>query len=210
VSLARAWPLAVLLALAGAGVGLFGYLRLPHWGFIRLGDAIVPKWPGLAILPALALAGALGAGLASSRRAAARAAPRQPGLTGVWVLALAALLLVAEGALVAQSLNPEFDVVRWGFEAVATLLILIGAALRRRRASAAAGRLMIFAAVALAVATVFLPDPPLLIALAIVGAAGPFAIAWSRSRRTEKPPSTPVVTVDRDVAVGKVAGPHDR
>jgi hypothetical protein len=186
VSLRRAWPLAALLALACMSVGLFGHLRLPAWGFVRLGSVIVPKWPGLALLPALALGLALAVGLASRRRRAdPRAGPSQ-GLGGLLALAFAALLLVAEGALVAQALNPSFDVVRWGFMAAAALLILLGAGLRRSTSYAASGRLMIFAAVALAASVVFLPDPPLLVVLLVVGAGGPVALA--AARRGGRPP----------------------
>jgi uncharacterized membrane protein len=189
------------LTAATAALGLWAYVHLPAGATIAMNygadgqpHSHLPKALGLAVMPLVSL------GVVALLTALPRLAPNRKGLdasTGVFnllITGLAALFLVAEAALIAQAIDPAFDVLRWVFLASAVLLLLVGNMLgkvrhnyvlgiRTRWTLADArvwdkthrltGRLMVLGALALAAVAAFAPDHRLLIAALVLASAGP-------------------------------------
>lgn len=197
--------LAALLTVGAAAIGFWAYRALPADATIAISwrdlegrshDALPKLW-GLAILPAVSAivttSLVLAPRRARDRKGFASAAPAY----GLLMTSLAALLLVAEGAIIARALDPGFDVIRWVFLACAVLLVLVGNTLGKvrhnglfglRTAATRAdprvwdktqrftGRLMVICAVALGAVAFFAPDRRLLIAALVLAAAGPVLV----------------------------------
>ncbi|HEY1928290.1 MAG TPA: SdpI family protein [Caulobacteraceae bacterium] len=196
-------PVAISLGLVAFTVALavWGYVVLPadatiaihYTGLDGRSHPNMPKGPGLALLPAVSAIVLIS--VATSTRVLGRR--RWEGtaeVRGLLVTTLAALFLVAEGALIAQGLNPRFDAFRWIFMAAALLLLLVGNALGKVRHNFAlgvrtywtlsdarvwdkthrfTGRVMVLGALALAAFCAFAPNHGLLIATLVLAAAGP-------------------------------------
>lgn len=197
-------PVAIGLGFVALTVALavWGYLVLPadatiavhYTGLDGRSHSTMPKGPGLALLPAVS-AIVLIAVASSTRVVVARR--RWEGaaeVRGLLVATLTALFFVAEGALIAQGLNPRFDAFRWIFMAAALLLLLVGNALGKVRHNFVlgvrtywtlsdarvwdkthrfTGRAMVLGALVLAAVCGFAPNHGLLIATLVLAAAGP-------------------------------------
>jgi uncharacterized membrane protein len=196
--LARPLALAGLITLATIAIAIWGYVQLPagvtfpmNYGIDGRPHSFLPKPEGLAVMPAVsALVVTILAWVsARSRRVAASAEAY-----GLLVTGLAALFLVAQGALIAQAIDPAFDVLRWVFLAAAVFLVLLGNTLGKVRQNSVfgvrtkatlgdariwdkthrfTGRWMVLAALALAALALLAPDHRLLIAGLVLAAAGP-------------------------------------
>lgn len=211
--------LAGLLTAANVAIAAWAYFLLPEGATIAIGwhgldgaaHSAMPKLAGLSIMPLVALVVTTSLSLAPLRARNLKGFAASAGVYGLLMTSLAALFLVAEGALVARALDPTFDVLRWVFLACAVLLVLVGNALgkvrhndvfgvRTRWTLADArvwdktqrftGRLMVLGALALAAFAGFYPDHPLLIATLVVAAAGPYVAGalYSRTLAREAKP----------------------
>lgn len=200
MNLQRPLRLAALMTAASAAMGVWAWRQLPgatipmNYGLDGHPHALLPIWQGLAVMPAVS------AGVTLLLGALPRIAPNRKGLEasegpyGLLIMALAALFMVAQAALIAQAIDPAFDVLRWVFLAAAVVLVLVGNLLGKVRHNFVfgvrtrwtladprvwdktqrfSGRLMVLAALALAAFAAFLPDHPLLIVSLVVAAAGP-------------------------------------
>ncbi len=212
--------LAGLLVGANVAIAVWTFFALPAGANIVVGwndlsgaaRQTMPKLPGLAIFPLVALVVTAALAFAPRRsRDPEKLAPSSASF-GLLITSLAALFLVAEGALVARGFDPAFDVIRWVFLAAAVLLVLVGNTLGKVRhndifgvrtpATLAdarvwdkthrfTGRLMVLGAAVLAAFAAFFPDHALLIATLIAVAAGaPLAGAlYARRLARETPPA---------------------
>lgn len=126
--LRRALALAGLVTLANVLVAVFGYARSPAW--VTFGPGHSPgaalKVEALAALPTVSLM--LVAGLALRGALSSSDREGRSGRLGLAVVSFAALLLVGEGALVAQAINPAFNASLWALLAAGVVLLLLARA----------------------------------------------------------------------------------
>jgi uncharacterized membrane protein len=218
MNLGRPMLYAGILTGATFAIGAWAYAILPpdatiaiSWRGLDGAHGAMPKLAGLAIMPLVALAVTTGLSLAPLRARNPKGMAASAGSYGLLLTSLAALFLVAEGALVERAINPDFDVLRWVFMAAAALLVLVGNTLGKvrhndvfgvrtpwTRADARVwdktqrftGRLMVVGALILAAFAGFLPDHALLVATLIAVAAGPYiaGAAYSRALAKATPP----------------------
>jgi uncharacterized membrane protein len=190
-------------------VGVWAYAVLPanaylpyHQGFGASQTGHLAKVYALALMPAIAavVVGAL-ARLPTLRRDPALDRSLVP--YGVLMVCLAGVLFVAQVGVAERLMNPEFDVVRMVFLAVAALLIAVGNYLGKIRQNQLFGvrtpwtlrdarvwdkthrvvaRLMVLAGLGLVAACIFIADLHLLIPVMIALTAGPpvFGVGYSR------------------------------
>jgi uncharacterized membrane protein len=193
--LQRSLLLALVLIAASAAVGVWAYRMLPagadvavHFGASGQPNSFMPKWPGLAILPAAGFVVVILLAFAPRWTKSGEALARSGGAFGIVLIGVAAMFLVGEAAIAMRALDPTFDVLRWLFVALGILLVVIGAVLGRiapnrlagvrtpwtladagvwARTHRFTGRLMTLAGVALAaLATLGADHTDLLVALA--------------------------------------------
>jgi len=201
MNLQRPLRLAAVLIAATAAVGVWAYATLPpgatiavHFNAHGYPDGFMPKGLGLALMPLI------GAGVILTLAFAPRLATDQAGLAesasayGVVLIGVAAMFLVAEGAIAMRALNPQFDVIRWLFLAVGVLIVVTGNLLGKVRRNGLfgvrtpwtlrdkrvwdrthrfTGRLMVLGGVALAAVAFLSADHADLILALVVCAAGP-------------------------------------
>jgi immunity protein, SdpI family len=201
MNLTRPLMLAAVLTLASAAMGVWAYVNLPtdavfpmNYGLDGRPHSFLPKAEGLAVMPLIS------ALLTAVLTYIPTRAHNKEGLFasadayGLLLTGLAALFLVAQGALIAQAFDPTFDVLRWVFLAAAVLLVLVGNSLGKIRQNDKfgirtrwtladarvwdkthrfAGRAMVLAAAALAALTYLASDRAVLIAGLVIAAAGP-------------------------------------
>jgi uncharacterized membrane protein len=194
--------IAALLNAGAAAIALWAYLALPSHAMIAINwhdlsgrsHGAMPKLPGLAILPAISVIVTTSLAFAPLRARDRSGFESALPAYGLLITSLAALFLVAEGAIIALALDPTFDVIRWVFLACAVLLVLVGNTLGKVRHNGLfgvrtratrkdarvwdktqrfTGRVMVIGAVALAAISFFAPDHRLLIAALVAAAAGP-------------------------------------
>jgi uncharacterized membrane protein len=201
MNLRRPLLLASLLIAGNAAMAIWAVIRLPpattiaiNYGLDGRPHSFLPVAGGVAIMPAVAalvtLVLAALPGVARNPKGLAASAPAY----GLLMTSLPALFLVAQAGLIAQAMDPGFDVLRWVFLAAAVLLMLVGNVLGKVRHNDVfgvrtrwtladprvwdkthrfTGRLMVLGALALAAVAAFMPDHPLLIATLVLAAAGP-------------------------------------
>ena len=202
---------AAMLNAGAVAIAVWAYFALPADAMIaitwhdlggRSHDAM-PKLFGLALVPAIAVVVTISLVLAQLRARDRKGFESALPAYGLLISSLAAVFLVAEGAIIARALDATFDVIRWVFLACAVLLVLLGNALGKVRHNALiglrtpqtrsdarvwdktqrfTGRLMVGGAIALAAIAFFAPDHRLLIAALVAAAAGP-VVAGSISAR---------------------------
>jgi uncharacterized membrane protein len=210
MNLGRPMAYAGLLTAANLAIGVWAYTILPtatiaiSWhGFDGTPHGTMPKLAALAIMPMVALIVTTSLSLVPLRAQNRKGLEASAGSYGLLLTSLAALFLVAQGALVERAINPDFDVLRWVFMAAAALLVLVGNTLGKVRHNDVfgvrtpwtladprvwdkthrfTGRLMVVGALILAAFAGFLPDHPLLIATLVAVAAGPYIAGAAYSR----------------------------
>jgi uncharacterized membrane protein len=210
MNLTRPMVYAGILTAATFAIGAWAYVILPpgatiaiSWRGLDGAHGALPKLVGLAIMPLVALVVISSLSLAPLRARNPKGLEASAGSYGLLLTSLAALFLVAEGALVERAINPDFDVLRWVFMAAAALLILVGNTLGKVRhndvfgvrtpwtladarvwdkTQRLTGRLMVAGALLLAAFAGFLPDHALLIATLVAVAAGPYIAGAVYSR----------------------------
>ena len=210
MNLTRPMVYAGILTAATFAIGAWAYVILPpgatiaiSWRGLDGAHGALPKVVGLAIMPLVALVVISSLSLAPLRARNPKGLEASAGSYGLLLTSLAALFLVAEGALVERAINPDFDVLRWVFMAAAALLILVGNTLGKVRhndvfgvrtpwtladarvwdkTQRLTGRLMVAGALLLAAFAGFLPDHALLIATLVAVAAGPYIAGAVYSR----------------------------
>lgn len=201
MNLTRPLMLAALLTLASAAMGVWAYQTLPvaavfpmNYGLDGRPHSFLPKAEGLAVMPLVAALVVTILAFIPSRARNKDGLRASADAYGLLITSLAALFLVAQGALIAHAFDPSFDVLRWVFLAAAALLVLVGNSLGKIRQNDKfgirtrwtladarvwdkthrfAGRAMVLAAAALAALTYLDPDHRLLIAGLVLAAAGP-------------------------------------
>jgi len=202
MNLTRPVALAALLTAGAAAIGVWAWLTLPatariainYHGLDGAAHPAMPKAVGLAIVPTVSALVTLCLALAPRRSRMLRGLEASASAYGLLITSLAALFLVTEGGLVAQAMDPSFDVFRWVFLGAAVLLMLVGNTLGkvrhndifgiRTRATLAdarvwdkthrfAGRLMVLGAAALAALAIVWPDHMALVAALVVAAVVP-------------------------------------
>lgn len=203
------------LAAASVAVGVWAYLALPADTMIAVNwhdlegrsHAAMPKLFGLALIPAISIVVTLSLAFAPLRARDRKGFESAVPAYGLLMTSLAALFLVAEGALITRAFDPTFDVIRWVFLACASFLVLVGNTLGKVRHNALigvrtpetradarvwdktqrfTGRAMVAGAIALALIAFFAPDRRLLIAALVAAAAGP-VLAGSIYARAQPP-----------------------
>jgi uncharacterized membrane protein len=206
---------AAVLTAASFAIGAWAYAILPPDATIAIGwhgldgaaHSALPKLAGLAILPLVALIVTTSLSLAPLRARNRKGFEASAQSYGLLLTSLAALFLVAQGALVERAINPDFDVLRWVFLAAAALLVLVGNTLGKVRHNDVfgvrtrwtladprvwdktqrfTGRLMVAGGLILATFAGFLPDHALLIATLVAVAAGPYIAGAVYSRTLAK------------------------
>lgn len=218
MNLTRPLTIAGALLAANVAVGLWAYQRLPATARIAIRyhsldghlHGTMPKLAGLALFPAVSavVTGALA--LAPARSRMLKGLEASADAYGLLITSLAALFLAAEGGLVAQAMDPRFDVFRWVFLAAAILLLLVGNTLGKVRhndvfgvrtpwtlASARVwdkthrltGRLMVAGGFALAVVAGLWPDHRLLVATLVLAVVGPTLAGALYSRAIAERPA---------------------
>jgi uncharacterized membrane protein len=215
--LQRPLMLALVLILAAVVVGAWAFRMLPadavipiHFNVHGDPDAVLPKGLGLAILPCVGVLVLLL--LAFTPRFAPRALgfADVAGPYGVVLIGVAAMFLVAEAAVAMRGLDPAFDVLRWVFLAIGILFAVIGNLLGKVRYNFVfgvrtpwtlrdkrvwdkthrfTGRLMVLAAVVLALVAYLSADRIDLIVALVVCAAGPAVagVVYSRAISQAEP-----------------------
>jgi len=217
MNLRRPLMLAGLLIAATAVVGVWAFRALPpgatipvHFNVRGDADGFMPKGVGLSLMPAIGLA--VIAILAYAPKLARDKAglEQSAGVYGVLLIGVAAMFLVAEGAVAMRAMDPDFDVIRWVFLAIGVLFVLIGNLLGKLRHNVLigirtpwtlndkrvwdrthrfTGRLMVMAGVVLAAAAAMGVARDLLIWVLIACAAAPgfagFIYSGAISRTTQ-------------------------
>jgi uncharacterized membrane protein len=203
VSLRRPLLMALVLIAASAAVGVWAFRMLPagaeiatHFNVRGEPNGFMGKALGLAVIPIVGLV--VVAILATAPRwRGGEALASSGGAFGIVLIGVAAMFLVAQGAIAMHALDPSFDVFRWLFLAVGVLMVVIGAVLGRippnrlvgirtrwtyadegvwRRTHRFTGRLMTIAGVALAaVASIGADHTDLMVALLICALVPPAA-----------------------------------
>jgi uncharacterized membrane protein len=215
MNLGRPMFYAGILTAATFAIGVWAYAILPPNATIAIGwrgldgaaHGALPKLVGLAIMPLVALVVTVSLSLAPLRSRSPKGLAASAAAYGLLLTCLAALFLVAEGALVERAINPDFDVLRWVFMAAAALLVLVGNTLGKVRHNGVfgvrtpwtladarvwdktqrfTGRLMVAGAILLAGFAGFMPDHALLIATLVAVAAGPYLAGAAYSRTLAK------------------------
>jgi uncharacterized membrane protein len=201
MNLRRPLMLAGVLIAATAVVGAWAFRALPpgatipvHFNVHGDADGFMPKGLGLSLLPAIGFA--VIAILAYAPKLARNKAglEQSAGVYGVVLIGVAAMFLVAEGAVAMRAMDPDFDVIRWLFLAIGVLFVLVGNLLGKLRHNVLigirtpwtlkdkrvwdrthrfTGRLMVMAGVVLAAAAAMGMPHDLLIWVLIACAAAP-------------------------------------
>jgi uncharacterized membrane protein len=210
MNIKRATLASAVVIAASAGVGVWAFVNLPAGALIAVHfnahgdpDGYVGKALGLTLMPAIGATViallALLLQLAPRRRNLAASA----GALGTVILGVATIFLVAQVSIVAQALDPAFDILRSLFVAIGVLLAVVGNLLGKVRHNYVlgvrtpwtlanervwdkthryTGRLMTAAGVVLALGAALVADHRIMIALLVVCASGPplagFVYSW--------------------------------
>ncbi len=200
------------LIVACAAVGVWAWSRLPADALIAVHfnargdpDRFANKSLGLSLMPAI------GAVVVAILTVLPSIAPRRKNLAasagayGTVMVGVAAVFLVAQGAMVARSMDAAFDILRWLFAAIGILFVVVGNLLGKIRHNyvlgirtpwafanervwdkthRVTGRLMVLAGAALALGSALIHDHRLIIGLLVACAAGPAIAGTIYSWRT--------------------------
>jgi uncharacterized membrane protein len=201
LSLRRATLVSLILLTASAAVGLYGWIRLPpgiliavHFDAHGRANGFAPKTFGLTLMPAV------GALVLALLRLLPAIVPKRSALLasaasyGATMMALQAVFLATQAALVAHAFDPAFDVLSFTTVAVGLLLVVVGNVLGKVRHNFVfgvrtpwtlaservwdkthrfTGRLMVAAGALLAIGGAFAPKGGVQVALMVACAAGP-------------------------------------
>jgi uncharacterized membrane protein len=209
--------MALVLIAASAAVGVWAFRMLPagaeiatHFNVRGEPNGFMGKAFGLAVLPIIGLVVVSILAAAPRWMRGGEALLSAGGAYGIVLIGVAAMFLVAEGAIAMHALDPAFDVLRWVFLAVGVLLVVIGAVLGRippnrlvgvrtrwtyadegvwRRTHRFTGRLMTIAGVALAAVASLGADHTDLVVALVVCVLAPLLIGVFYSRAISSTPA---------------------
>jgi uncharacterized membrane protein len=136
--LQRPLLMALVLIAASAAVGVWAYRMLPagaevatHFNVLGEPNGFMGKAIAFAVMPVIGLVVISILAAAPRWTPGGEALARSGGAYGIVLIGIAAMFLVAQGALAMHALDPTFDVLRWVFLAAGVLMVVIGAVLGR-------------------------------------------------------------------------------
>ncbi len=200
MNITRPALLSAALVAASAALGLWAYGHLPdgariaiHFGLDGQPNGFAPKGPGLATLPVIS-ALVLALLCALPRMVRQKGLEASAGPYGLMLIGVMAVMLVAQAAVVARTIDPAVDVLRYVFVAVGVLFALLGNILGKVRHNFIfgirtpwtlmnetvwdkthrfTGRLMFVGGLVLTLTGLFAPNTPMLVGVMIACACVP-------------------------------------